>query len=393
MTLEAMDRRTGLSQDALAEAGRRAVLKRLDAAGRQVRDGTREALAQALATLREAQDQLEAWQLAQVSDPPRHGGVGPPHSRLAFAALRHSTPEPLNEFRLIPLGVIEVERPVSGGDFVFTRKHAESAVAWFERIGRKLAIDYEHQSFERFNTRSDGLRPAAGWIGGLEVREDGLWATGVTWTPRAAELLRSGEYRYFSPVIYWTDDEHSDVAALGPVALTNDPAMRGVAPLAASRARGESPAAEGAAEDARDADRLERSDAEGADVLARLAAAEEEVELLRRKLELQEADTFIERGLRLGKVVDSTAMDWRDDYLRDRAAAELRLERAPVLLPPGRVLKLDAQGRVRSGRGVRRELEAGAGVLRRWGIEAADLEAFDRAQAEGRVRATSGGNG
>ena len=43
-------------------------------------------------------------------------------------------------------------------------------------MGRKLAIDYEQQSFDRFNTRPDGLRPAAAWIGGLEIRDNGLWA-------------------------------------------------------------------------------------------------------------------------------------------------------------------------------------------------------------------------
>src|SRR6185436_3109707 len=122
--------------------------------------------------------------------------------------------------------------------FEFTRRHAESAAAWFASLGRKLAIDYEHQSFERHNTRADGLRPAAGWVGGLQVREDGLWAVDVTWTARAKELLAAGEYRYFSPVIFWTDEDYGDVAALGPVALTNDPAMRGVTPLAAARRAG-----------------------------------------------------------------------------------------------------------------------------------------------------------
>src|SRR5262249_23306366 len=144
-------------------------------------------------------------------------------------------------------------------DFEFTRQQAEQAAAWFESLGRKLAIDYEHQSFDRFNTRSDGLRPAAGWIGGLQVREDGLWATSVEWTDRAATLLRAGEYKYFSPVIFWTDESRTEIEALGPVALTNDPAMQGVAALAARRA------------------------SESNDPAARLREVERENTLLRRK--------------------------------------------------------------------------------------------------------------
>ena len=123
-----------------------------------------------------------------ASDPPS----AQPLSRLRYTAFSTAGGEPVREFLLIPFGEIVVERPSAGENFVFTRAHAESAKRWFEQMGRKLAVDYEHQSFDRFNTRSDGLRPAAGWIGGLDVRDDGLWAVDVTWTERAGDLLRSG---------------------------------------------------------------------------------------------------------------------------------------------------------------------------------------------------------
>jgi phage I-like protein len=55
-----------------------------------------------------------------------------------------------------------------------------------------MAIDYEHESVPRLNSRPDGLAPAAGWISELEVRGDGLWAAGIEWTARAQELLASG---------------------------------------------------------------------------------------------------------------------------------------------------------------------------------------------------------
>ncbi len=292
-------------------------------------------------------------------------------SRLCVTALGRESGEPVCAFLLIPFGEVKVDRPVSGEGFVFTEAHARSAKAWFDRIGRKLAIDYEHQSFDQLNTRSDGLRPAAGWIGGLEVRSDGLWATDVTWTPRAAELLRSGEYRYFSPVIYWTDEARTDVAALGPVALTNDPAMRGVPPLAA-RSAGE------------EAGALDTSDlAEGRGPVA-VPVGAGELTALRQELLRRDADAFVERGMSAGKIVASTREDWRDDYLRDGAAAEARLARAPVVLPPGRAVRLDPRGEVARLQAVE---QRGAGR----NFEAADLEAYERAAASGRVAGLGGG--
>lgn len=273
---------------------------------------------------------------------------------------------PAREFRLIPFGNVGVDRPIAGGQFEFTRAHAEAAQRWFETIGRKLAIDYEHQSIDRLNTRPDGLRPAAGWIGGLEVRDDGLWAVEVEWTPRAQELLKSGEYKYFSPVIFWADAERSELASLGPVALTNDPAMHGVAALAAGRSRVSD-----------DADSADQHDSNGA---TEVAALQEEISVLKGEIARQEADAFVEQGLRLGKIVEATSMDWRDDYLRDPEGTSARLARAPVVLPPGRVL-----AHSRAARGAGRVNER----LARLGIDAADLDAYERALAGGRVRGLS----
>lgn len=142
---------------------------------------------------------------------------------------------PVGEWLLLPFGYIDVDRPVAGGPFTFTRRQADTLVQWFTRQGRALAIDYEHQTFDDCNTRPDGLRPAAGWIHGLEVRDDGLWVTGVQWSEKATALLASGEYRYFSPVIFWEPGGYTVPTSMGPVALTNDPAMLGTAALAAKQ--------------------------------------------------------------------------------------------------------------------------------------------------------------
>ncbi len=298
-----------------------------------------------------------------------------PRSQLQCAVLSTDPGGPVTEFLLIPFGEVVVERPVAGENFVFTPSHAESAQRWFQQMGRKLAVDYEHQSFDRCNTRPDGLRPAAGWIGGLEVRDNGLWAVDVTWTERARELLSSGEYRYFSPVIFWTDEDHTSIAALGPVALTNDPAMRGVQPLAASRQLDEH----------EHSDAPEFPDASEALLHRELEAAQSEIELLRQKLTAQEADTFVERGMRLGKIMDSTSMDWREDYLRDPEATEQRLSRAPVLLPPGRMIALDRRGEPAPHRPRPKTTATSAGLPGQLIAEPEDLAAFDQALAAGRV--------
>lgn len=332
-------------------------------------------------------------------------GAGALAASRAVLALAGAGGEPVREFRLLPFGSVSLDRPLAGRDsFEFLPRHARSAVAWFERAGRKLAVDYEHQSLDAA-ARADGLRPAAGWIGGLEVRADGLWATEVKWTPRAEALLRSGEYRYFSPVIYWTDERYSDVAALGPVALTNDPALHGVPALAArrdaaqgneeeTRRAGDAASREAAPEDGKpgalqaepDADASEDA-AEGVD---ELIAARREVEALRAALRGRDADAFVARGMEIGKIVEAMRNDWREDYLRDPQAAEERLGRAPVVLPPGRVVRSEKPTGVGAGSVGAAAVSlsrAGAGAA---GIDAEDLAAYERAAAAGRVLRVQG---
>ena len=327
--------------------------------------------------------------------------------------------QPVEEFLLVPFGQVQIDRALSGSDFVFQRHHAESAIRWFDHMGRKLAIDYEHQTFDRFNTRPDGLRPAAGWIGRLEIRDDGLWACGVAWTERAKELLRTGEYQYYSPVIYWTDKDYTNVAALGPVALTNDPAMRGASPLVAGRAEetanedADVPSNPAESEDeeehasqdenaedvsieavasSRRASLLrivesrepetEDDDTRVAVLRAEIDSLREEIEFLSRQLRAQEADAFVESGMRLGKILDADTMDWRADYQRDPAAAESRLARAPVLLPPGRFI---ARGSGGGAIPISMTKRAAAANSPR-DIEPEDLDAYERALAAGRIR-------
>ena len=356
--------------DALSEVAPQQIAARLHEAVQLADDDLASNEQRVRELLDETSDHLDAWTLEKSVT--GQAGDEPHRSRLECSLLERSAGQPVDEFLLIPLGSVQVDRPLSGGNFVFTRRHAESALRWFEQIGRKLAIDYEHQSFERYNARPDGLRPAAGWIGRLEIRDDGLYACDVAWTERARQLLAAGEYRYFSPVIYWTDEDYSDVAALGPVALTNDPAMQGVRPLAATRQGQEEP------DFAADADDVveDESPTDVQTVLrTEIEALNEQIDVLRQQLSEQAADAFVEQGMQAGKIVASTRTDWREDYLADAGRTVERLRRAPVLLPAGRVITPEHQ----------RNTVAGTSIEQA-GIEPEDLRAYEQAVAAGRVR-------
>ena len=95
-----------------------------------------------------------------------------------------------------------------------------------------VLVDFDHFSM-------DAGKPseAAGWIGALEARDDGLWAT-IRWTDAGLAAVTGGRYRLVSPVF----PEPSACEDLGggrirprqlvSVALTNDPNIKGGRPIA-----------------------------------------------------------------------------------------------------------------------------------------------------------------
>lgn len=90
-------------------------------------------------------------------------------------------------------------------------------------------VDYEHQTLHKETNGQPA--PAAAWMRALQWREgSGLWAT-VELTARAADLIRSGEYKFVSPVFAF-DGDTGEVLAIHMAAFTNDPAIDGMEPLA-----------------------------------------------------------------------------------------------------------------------------------------------------------------
>lgn len=94
--------------------------------------------------------------------------------------------------------------------------------------GQKLDIDYDHKADPNKGHK------AAGWVEKAEARPDGLWIF-VEWVQSAADAIRNGEYRYFSPE-YNDSWKHpasgikfTDVLFGG--ALTNRPFLKGIAEI------------------------------------------------------------------------------------------------------------------------------------------------------------------
>lgn len=105
---------------------------------------------------------------------------------------------------------------------------AAKVIARFNENKTPLVVDYEHQTLQADENGQPA--PAAGFIRELEWREgQGLFAK-VELTRRAREYVANGEYRYFSPVLVF-DKTSGDVRALLMGALTNNPALDGMAPI------------------------------------------------------------------------------------------------------------------------------------------------------------------
>lgn len=105
-------------------------------------------------------------------------------------------------------------------------------------INRAIPVDYEHASEQDATSGSIPTQgaPAQGWIKDLKIDGGNLWGL-VEWLPQARDQIRAKSYKFLSPAIRFnTKDRVSGKPAgarLSSVALTNQPYLDGLAPLAA----------------------------------------------------------------------------------------------------------------------------------------------------------------
>jgi Mu-like prophage I protein len=153
-------------------------------------------------------------------------------------------PAPDGWFHIAPHGTFP--HP-TGALQVIDAEACEAMLGTFNEEARQpnfpgLLVDFDHASHDPAQPTT-----AAGWIGGLEHRGDGLYAQ-IRWSDLGHQALTGGRYRLASPVWnradcdQWTAPAKADgheVVHLRPrrldrLALTNDPNLPGLMPLSNS---------------------------------------------------------------------------------------------------------------------------------------------------------------
>ena len=132
-------------------------------------------------------------------------------------ALKDDKEEVLIEICLAVTGVWQGH---AGGTFSIDAADIEKMKLNFDKRSLDIVIDYEHQ------TLSGEIAPAAGWIKELFIKDSALYGR-VSWTAKAKEFIKNGEYKYLSPVYgFMGVDEKTGAwqgCTLHSAALTNKP--------------------------------------------------------------------------------------------------------------------------------------------------------------------------
>ena len=124
-----------------------------------------------------------------------------------------------------PATVIQVVDPAAC--MAMVNRFAQEKAA---RPAVELLVDYDH-----FSEDTDKTSEAAGWIQALENRADGLYAR-IQWTDQGESAVRGRRYRFLSPVWNRSECESASAGRVRPLrldraAVTNDPNIKGMAPL------------------------------------------------------------------------------------------------------------------------------------------------------------------
>jgi hypothetical protein len=147
---------------------------------------------------------------------------------LSRVACSEVSAEPPREFRLFAHGV----NKTSKGDFLLDEAAIASIMRFYKLEGVDMMIDLEHHSLDADARARVDAADARGWFQ-LEVRNDGLWAVNVRWTPDGEQRLREKRQRYTSPA--FEVDEDGRIMRILNTALVAMPATYNAPALIAAR--------------------------------------------------------------------------------------------------------------------------------------------------------------
>lgn len=234
---------------------------------------------------------------------------------------------------VVPWGEVES----TAGSFVVDEEAGRAVVEAFAAHGTDLPIDFEHQTLGGSYASREGKAPAAGWVTAIEaVAGEGIVAT-VNWTDEAREMLTGRQYRYLSPVAIVRKRDRK-VVALHSVALTNKPAIVGMAAIVNKEAADAE--SEGSAYLIALSQMLgvEQTD----DVDAVLIAARERIECLETAARRRDAEALIDEAEAAGKLAPSQRA-WALALAIEQPELYREWERtAPVVVIPGRLIDTSA---------------------------------------------------
>lgn len=327
------------------------------------------------------------------------------------------------EIKILPFGKVHSQK----GDFIVDDESFELIRKQFKDRKLDLVIDYEHQ------TLADVQAPAGGWIKDLYKGDDAIIAK-VEWTPRAAEYLKNKEYRYLSPVVLVRKRDQK-ATAIHSVALTNTPAIDGMfaivntldieniseggknmdlkelakilgLPETATEEEIRKAAAEAAmaVQQVRDLEAEKPGEGAGADgeggevvanstILSMLGLKEEartedvaaaimalkaggmdtqtELLALKQRMAEKDADEEVQKALKAGKIT-AAQTEWAKEYaLKDMEGFKSFVDKAPVVVPPGKLDLKDAPAAPGSN-------EVDVAILKNMGISMEDVKKYSK---------------
>ena len=115
--------------------------------------------------------------------------------------------------------------------WTLTAALAKELMASLAAADTDIVVDYEHGSIKA--AESGSPNPAAGWIERYEWDDSQGLMAAIKWTDDAAKMIADKAYRYLSPVLLY--NAAGEVKGLHSVALTNTPALDGMALAALSK--------------------------------------------------------------------------------------------------------------------------------------------------------------